>query len=328
MRRAWRLWVALWDHREHPRVLALIRIGVAVVLLADFLTIAALDLVPTLWAPQEAGGIPTVLQRETVPLWYQWLPPTAASAWGLWTGLVLSALALALGCWTRTAAVVLLLLAAQSAQITPLADRGIDLLLRNVLVLLACSGAGETASVDARRRLGTWLAPGEQRVPAWPRHVLVLQLVVMYFTAGLQKTGLPWTPFGGYSALYIILQDPAIAAGPMPWLETLYPLTQLGTAATVLFELGAIGVLAVFYARWTSERPGRLRSWTVRRRPHLWWLGVGVGLHLGIAATMALGIFPWAVLALYPALVHPDEAAGAWARAWGWAQRRRAPRPG
>ena len=32
-------------------------------------------------------------------------------------------------------------------------------------------------------------------------------------------------------------------------------------------------------------------------------------LHIGIAATMQLGIFPWAMLALYPSFFHPEEYA-------------------
>jgi len=302
-------------------VLAVVRIGVALVLLWDLATVAILGLVPVLWAPMEAGGIPTVLQRDTVPWAFRVLPPEPSSAWALWSLMTASALALAVGWRTRLAALLGLLVSAQLALITPLADRGIDMLLRNTLLLLACSGAGEAWSWTARQRSGRWSGDPEHRVPAWPRHLLVLQLLVMYGTAGLQKTGLPWTPFGGYSALYIVLKDPSIAAGPLPWLEPLYPLTQLGTATTVLFEVSALGVLGVYWLRLTHARGGRLRGWVSRRRPHLWWLAVGVGLHLGIAGTMALGIFPFAILALYPALLHPNELRAL-------AQRFRALRPG
>ncbi len=321
MKGLWQRWVTLWDTQEAPQVLGTVRLGVATVLLADLVSIGVRGLVPVLWAPQEAGGIPTVLQRDVVPWAWQLLPPTAQSAWCLWGVLLLAALALLIGWRSRTAALVLLLVSAQTAQTTPLADRGIDMLLRNVLLILACSGAGRAWSWQAWRETGRFAGSSDTRIPGWPRHLLVLQLLVMYLTAGLQKTGLPWTPMGDFSALYIVLKDPSIAAGPLPWLESLYPLTQVGTALTVLFELSALGVCGVYWLRWTHDRPGRLRAWVVRRRPHLAWLGLGVVFHLGIAATMALGIFPWAILALYPAFLHPDEAQD-------MTQRLRALRPG
>ncbi len=318
MSRAWTAWVRLWDTREHPRVLALIRSAVALVVLADLLTMARLGLVEVLWAPMEAGGIPNALQRPVVPPWYQVWDPTPTAAWTLWGGQVAALLLLAVGWRPRWAALAFVLLSAQAALVTPLADRGIDLLLRNVCLILVFADSGATWSVSTLR------APPEARIPGWPRRLILLQLLAMYAAAGVQKTGLPWTPLGGFSALYIVLKDPSIGVSAMPWLEGLYPLTQVATATTVLFELGAIGILGVYWLRWTHARPGRLRAWVVRRRPHLAWLAVGVALHLGIAVSMALGIFPWAVLALYPAFVHPDEllAAGE------WLQRRRALRPG
>ena len=43
--------------------------------------------------------------------------------------------------------------------------------------------------------------------------------------------------------------------------------------------------------------------------------------HLALAATTELGIFPWAMLALYPVWLHPDELKwvfGRAQRAVGW----------
>jgi hypothetical protein len=55
------------------------------------------------------------------------------------------------------------------------------------------------------------------------------------------------------------------------------------------------------------------------------WLSLGVVFHLALALTTELGIFPWAMLALYPAWLHPDEWAGFWA--WLTARRRPAAEP-
>jgi hypothetical protein len=63
---------------------------------------------------------------------------------------------------------------------------------------------------------------------------------------------------------------------------------------------------------WFDRRPGRGARFgdRVRRLCVRWlWLLLGVGLHLGIAVTMQIGMFPFAILALYPALLAPDEIA-------------------
>jgi hypothetical protein len=82
----------------------------------------------------------------------------------------------------------------------------------------------------------------------------------------------------------------------------------------MVWEWSALLVLVAFHYRMTPERGGRLREWTLRYRPHLWWLTIGVFFHLGIALTLSLGIFPWAMLATYIAFVHPDELRLVWQR--------------
>ncbi len=308
LRARWAWWVALWSHRESPRVLALIRILVALVLLYDFATVYALDLVLPLWGTPEIGGFGDVRSRTPVPELYRWFPAEPATPWAAFSVMVVSLTSLLVGFLTPVAALVALFTSAQLAEVLPLADRGIDLMLRNVLFLLALSGAGRVWAVDAR------LFGEKAEVPAWPRHLLVLQVLVMYFTAGIQKSALSWWPWGDWSALYIVLQDPSIAAWKFGWLDRVYPLTQLATAATMAFELLAGPMLLTWWFRATRTRPGRLRALFNRLDLRRWWMLVGVGLHVGIAATMALGIFPYAMLALYPAFFHPDELPSRWVR--------------
>src|SRR5690606_33250758 len=57
LRDRWRAWVALCAEEERPTVLAVVRIGVAAVLLADFLSAERHGLVATLWGPSSAGGL-------------------------------------------------------------------------------------------------------------------------------------------------------------------------------------------------------------------------------------------------------------------------------
>lgn len=301
MSRVWTWWASLWARTESPRTLAVVRILVALVLLYDFWKVYDLGLVVTLWGVPEVGGLGPVMTRDPVPEIYQWLPPTAATAWASWAVMVGALLCLLVGFLTPVAGLVALLVSAQHAWILPLGDRGIDLMLRNVLLLLALSGCGRVWSVDAK------LFGEKAEIPAWPRYVLVIQLLVMYFAAGIQKTSVTWWPLGGYSALYLILQDPSIAAWKFHWLDRVYPLTQLAAAATMVFELGAGAMILAWWYRDTRTRPGRLRALFNRLELHKLWLVVGVLLHIGIAGTMSLGIFPYAMLAMYPAFFHPDE---------------------
>jgi uncharacterized membrane protein YphA (DoxX/SURF4 family) len=293
--------VELWDRREAPHSLAIVRIVLPLVWLTDLLQAWRLDLVTELWAPSAAGGFGNPLSREPPPWLYTLFPAdadTTAVAFGV---LVAAALCVSLGLFTRLSALTAILIAAQFSRTLPLADRAIDLLIRDVLLLLALSQAGGAWSVDS-------LIFGRRAtIPAWPRHLLILQVAFMYFAAGIQKVALDWTPFGGFSALYIVLQDPAVARHPLGWVRSAYPLTQALTAGTMLFEYGA-GLVPLFYwFRDTRTRGGRLRAWCNRLDARTGWLAGGVALHLGIAATMQLGIFPWAMLACYPAFFHPDE---------------------
>ncbi len=297
----WAWWVGLWSRRESPRTLALIRIFVAAVLLYDFWRVYDLDLVVTLWGVSDVGGLGDSLKRTPVPEIYRWFAHTEATPWAAWGVMVAALTSLLVGFLTPLAALVAMFTSAQLAEVLPLGDRGIDLMLRNVLLLLALSGCGRVWSVDAK------LFGEKAEVQAWPRHLLILQVLVMYFAAGIQKTAVSWWPFGGYSALYVILQDPSIAAWKFGWLEKVYPLTQLAAAATMVFELGAAPMLLAWWFRDTRTRPGRLRALFNRLDLHKFWMIVGVMLHVGIAGTMALGIFPYAMLALYPAFFHPDE---------------------
>ena len=311
----WRWWVNLTSEVEHPRVLAAIRIAVATMLLWDFLSIGYYDLVTVLFAPEPAGGVSNLLQWKKIPWVYQVFPPTAGTAWAVYLTVVLSATSLLLGWFSRTSALILLVAYAQTALITPAGDRGIDLLLRNVLMILACSRCGNTWSADAWWNTRSWAGDGSP-VPAWPRYILILQLVVMYFTAGIAKFSMPWMPMGGYSALFLLLQDPAVARFDFAWLERVYPLTQIATGITINWEYSAPVLLLVYYYRTTPDRPGRLRAFCLRYKVHFWWLGIGVLFHLGIFVSLELGIFPWAMLGLYFCFLHPDEldAALRWLR--------------
>jgi hypothetical protein len=321
--RALRSWVGLWDVREHPRSLALVRILMAAVLLWDFAQVLQLDLVVPLFGPLEAGGLGNPLGRKQPPLLYELLPATAGVAQGTVLAVVGLSATLMVGLLPRLSAALLVVLLAQLALVLPPADRGIDMLVRNTLVVLAFSRCGDTLSLGPRLQTGSWRGRADARIPAWPRLLLIAQLVVLYFAAGVSKVASSWTPFGGWSALYVAMRDPAFARIDPSWLDQVYLLTQLGTVATWLWEWCAPLMLLAYWYRNTPDRPGRLRAWFNRVNFLHVYLLVGAIFHLGTHLSLQLGIFPFAVLALYPAAFRPDE----WGR-WGGALRARLARSG
>ncbi|MCA9494761.1 MAG: HTTM domain-containing protein [Myxococcales bacterium] len=320
---AWQAWVRLWAEREHPRSLALVRILLGSCIAWDLLQIRWYGVVTALFGVQEIGGMSDSLTRAHTPLWYQIVPGTEAGASALHAAMVTLALCLTAGFFTRTSALLLLLAWGQFADILPAADRGIDTLCRDVLALFVFAEAGRWLSLDALISTGSIWGDGKT-IGAWARKLLVVQIVAMYFLAGIQKTGMHWWPPGHFAALYFILQDPAIARFDFTWLDRqpFFLLTQLGSLGTLVFQDSYPIVLLLRYWRSTPEKGGRLRN-LANRHPWLEWVWIGTGalFHVLLAISCELGIFPWAMLALYPAWVHPDD----WGRLWGRAPVRAAP---
>jgi vitamin K-dependent gamma-carboxylase-like protein len=299
--RAWRAWVALWDRREDATALALVRIGVAVVLLYDFAQVWRLDLIDALWAAPPDGYAHPYDGWAT-----RWLGRGPDAAFALWLAATASLVAIAAGALTPLACAVFVLVSAQLAHLGADGDRGIDMMLRLAVGILAFSRCNARWSIDAAvlRRLGR---PIVREAPAWPRYLLMAQLVWIYFSAATNKSGAEWSPMGGFAALGNILSDPHFARFDPGWITVAHPVLRVATAATIAFELGAPIYLVLHYWAATPERGGWLRRVGARLRLRWIWLGTGAAFHLGIALTMTMGIFPWGMLALYPALLLPRD---------------------
>lgn len=313
MKRLWHAWVELLSHCEPATSLARFRIAVALVILYALLSMIAADLVDVMWVDAAYGGLQTLSTKH-------WLVGllggrTPATAWTLvGSGLLLAAL-LAVGLGGRLTALVTLQVyyALTSAQGT--LTGGYDTLVTNALWLLVLSESTATLSLDCRRRTGRFTS--DRPVPAWPRYLVILQLVVVYGTTGLHKLSPVWTPGGDLSALYWVFQEPTWRRFDMTWTASAwaYPLTQLGTAVTWWWEVLAPLLLVVYWARYTAARGGRVRRALNRfdlRRP---WAAIGVALHLGILVLLNVGPFSWISLAYYLCLIPPPagrpEAAAA-----------------
>ncbi len=297
MMRLWRAWVALWDRREPATALALIRIGVGLVLLVDLLNLGRLGLVTPMFAAPPDG------YAVAHDGWGAALLGTGAdAAFTLTLAAVIAAVCIVLGLATRVACVGFVVVSAQLAHIAPDSDRGIHMILRIVLVILALSWCHARWSIDAAvwRRFGR---PLPTEVPAWPRLLILLQVIWVYFSAGMNKAGAEWGPLDGFRALGNAVCDPHIARMSCEWVGSVLPLTQLATALSMAFELTAPLYLVYLYFAETSDRPGRLRRIVNTLRLRWIWIGLGVAFHVGIAVFLRLGVFPWGMLALYPALL-------------------------
>lgn len=95
----------------------------------------------------------------------------------------------------------------------------------------------------------------------------------------------------------------------------MYFTTRLATAVTHLWELGAPLVLLAAYYRRTADRPGRVRRLFNRLPVRNTYVLVGALFHLSLAAVLRLGIFPFAMLACFPAFFRPEEIERVLARA-------------
>jgi hypothetical protein len=305
-------WVAFWDRREGPESLALLRILVPLVVLLDLATAWELGLLPALWAPPPHGIGWTATTAAAPPL-TRLLGASAGTAWVVVGVAVVGALSLLFGWFHRAGALVLALATAELARLAPDGERGVDILLRIAVLVLAFSRADACWSLRAWLRARAGRAPIAD-VPAWPRQLLFLQLVWVYFSAAHNRGGSAWWPAGGFAALSNILSDPHYARFAPGWTADVYPLTQATTVLTMAFELGApLLVPLTLLDLGALDAAGATRL--VRRfRLRFLYVGLGVLLHLGIWLTLRLGIFSLGMLSLYSVLFEPSEVRGVFTR--------------
>ena len=302
-------WVAFWDRREAPTSLAWTRILLGSVLLVDLLQVKYVGAVELLWSAPPLG-MAWGATGELLPLTARWPGATPQTAEWLWGIALVSTVLFVFGAFYRVSAVLLALALGQRGRFEPDGD-AIDQLFRIAIPILALSSANATCSVDAWWRIRR-SRPYPERVPAWPRYLLMLQLLWVYFSAAHNRGDSAWYPSGGFAAVSNVMSDPHFARFAPGTFRSVYHFTQLGTAATMLFEGSAPLMLLWLWLdsaakAETRPRGGKLGS-TVRKLHLRWvWMALGTTLHLGIAITMQLGIFPFGMLALYPLFVHPEE---------------------
>lgn len=309
----WRWWVAGLARVEEGTSLALLRIAVGLVVAGDLAVTWRSGALALLWTDvrHDADGYRRFSEGGIVGLLGGATPEVVG---GIAAVAGLAALVLAAGIAPRVAAFVALQGCIALFGLNPLAGGGHDRLATNALWLLVLADSARTLSLGCRLRTGTWTDPTP--VPAWPRYLVVLQLVVTYTTTGIQKAAPEWFPLGDLRAVYHMLLVPGWARFDLaPVLGPLAPLTQVATAATWVWESTFWVVGLALLSRDRSPR-GALARWDLRGVYAI----VGIAFHVGLAVLTNLGPFSAISLALYPCLWHPDEWRRAWARvagAWG-----------
>ncbi len=292
--------------REGGVAVALWRVVVGVAVARTLLAVAWAGAVPLVWWDAADGGYRDLGHGP-------WLVaalggPTPLVVGALWTMAVVGGLWVAVGLGGPVLARVVsfgTLTAFQAVtDLNSHAGGSYDELLLNQLWLLTLLGPTGTGSLECRLEHGSWTSSAQ--VARWPRLLVVFQAVLMYTTTGLQKLSVHWVPGGDLSALYYILQQPTWQHADHAWVAWFYPVTQVGTLVSWLWEVTApLWGLAV----WAEEPDaplGRLGAWLRRWRVRDVYAGVGVTFHLGVAALLDIGSFTWASLALYTAFFAPS----------------------
>lgn len=301
--KAWGRWLAWLDQQETAEPIALFRMGVGLCVFASVATVFADGLVVPLWAEPASGG----MRALSNPPWLIALLGGREPEVLWWVGVATMALACATTLGLGGRATVLLTLQGFMALVrcNPDASSGADQLITNALWLLFLSSSTSTWSLDCRLRSGAFSSA--RLVSAWPRKLIVFQLVLVYFSSALHKGSATWTPIGDYSAIYYVLLQPSWQRFELPGLASVYPLTQIATAGVWLFEIGSPLLLLALYYRGTAERSGRLRAFVNRLDWRIVFAAIGVPMHLGIALLMQVGAFSWISLCFYLCLFTPRE---------------------
>jgi hypothetical protein len=295
--------VALLAEREDGTSLALFRIACGACILYSVGSVVVYGMVPVIWLGPADGGYGPVGPGPRLFQWLGGVNPT--TVWGVVGATLLAGLLLVVGAGGRLTALVALQGYMALYGINGNAAGAYDWLLTNALWLLVLARSTATLSLDCRLRTGRWRSA--EPVSAWPRYLAVYQIVLVYWSTGMHKLSRSWVPGGDFSAFYYILQEPTWQRRDMTWLAHVYPLTQVATVATWMWEVTAPLLLLVLWYRRTRERPGRLRALCNRLPLRGLWVVAGVTMHLGILLTMDVGPFSLVALSYYACLFRPDE---------------------
>lgn len=287
MRAAVDKWNDFWFKPEATTPLAIVRIAYGLVM-----TGWTISLLPGLMAFFSRDGIspevPAYDRSEEEGLWTIFaLFPSDAALVTAWVVLLVAAIFLTLGLFSRLSALVVFVLVMSLQRRTALVFNAGDGLLRIIGLYLALAPCGASLSLDRLRKSGReafWQFP--LRAPVVIR-LLQIQISIIYISTVWAKVrGGTWND--GTAVIYSLsLDDLSRFPAPDFVLESAV-LANLATWSVLAIEL-AIGVLV----------------WNRTLRPYL--LLVGVGMHLGVDIGLRVGFFSYAMFVVYLAFLPPER---------------------
>ncbi len=309
MKAAWNRIAEALGREEDGTSLALFRIGVGLTVFGELILTWLRGASTALWHAGPAGGIRASLAGHH---WvWAWLDPNrAAHVDAVFWATTAAAALVAAGLGTRIAAPVALFGLQALFDLSAGSGGGHDRMFTISLFVLTFARSEVTLSLASRLRTGAWV--GAAPATVWPRVLLGWNLALIYVSAGVVKLAAEWLPSGDFRAVYNVLLTAHWARADWAWLVgPLFPLTQVGTALTVLWESTWFAVPLWLVARRGSGRWAR----RVARLPvRAVYLGIGVVLHGLLWAMANLGPFSPITLTWYAILFAPEEWKGAWHR--------------
>jgi Vitamin K-dependent gamma-carboxylase len=265
---------------ESQRILAVVRIGLAVFLFYDFLSLQ-----PYLVEFFSSAGHPMLVDPDG---WLR-VPVLSPSRTAMLFGLLqFSLLATAVGWHTRLSLLAATLLIAWFGLLDGLMTiTKYRVLAIHIFFLLACSQCGTVWSVD-------WLLSRDRMRlnrlgSAWPRRLIQLLICAMYLGGVCTKWHLG--DFISGDQIVFSLLDSGMARGPHSMELALHPMWAVrASVATMVFEFSF-----------------PLLIWVRRARPFM--LAAAVAFHLGIACVMSLNVFSYVVIVAVLAFVDDRDLA-------------------
>ena len=271
LQRAWSAWLSFLDRPFPSWPLVWAKRGVCACLVIDLLAIVVFGAWSGVLYEAVHGGL--IRQPKSWEMLHHVFQDAAWIGPFWWSASLVLLGSVALGVGGRWPLILGIVAYAQLGHFDWPGDRGIDRISRTVLLILAFSDVGR-AKVPAT-------------VSAWPAHLLRLLLVLIYVDAGIAKLDSKpsWFTLGAFNPLYGIMAAPQVGRLSADFFHPYMPVFTFFASGTVILEFTSPVLL--------FPKIGK------------YWAIFGAALHVGLAITMNLGIFPYAMLALYPLLLLP-----------------------
>ena len=251
------------------------------------------------YGPEGLQYVPGISGQPPVLQWsfFYWVGQSNFLFHGMYALALFASLGTMLGRYTRVCSVIVFFCTVSFLTPAYWGTNSADQLVKIMSFLfMVTSLTGHTAcyySLDARHAASAKDGDDEENdgdeplIPVWPYRLFQVQLCLIYFTSGLQKSGKPdWQNMQAMEVVFAQTDswmrfDVGLASYPA--------ITALLTTSALLFELVAFPLLV-----WIKET-------------RLWILAAGVLFHLSIVITMKVFIFSEVMILFYFAFLTEKE---------------------